>query len=564
MAPLLSLSGTATAPFTRLWHGFLTARIMVAVAILLLQLLIHSLGQSVGEFFVVVCVVYLVVTVATRIAEHATVPQPGTGPHWISTIGIDLAMFSFLQLLQSGSMNYTPLFGLPILLAAVLGSLLLTLGTTAGVTLLLLGDAWWQSSVIPGDSAPRFLQAAVTGTGYFIVAFLVHQLALRLASEGQLAKRSQIAATVQTQVNELVIEALGDGVLVVDMQGAARTANPAARYLLSRPDATVAPPIALNAEVAWQPLASLAAETFRSGKPQTASFSLHHEGHSPRPLHVHTRLTAPGDALDERLCVVFLHDLREMEARLRTEKLAAMGRMSAAVAHEIRNPLAAIAQANALLEEDLQQPAHKQLTVMVGQNVHRLTRIVEDILDIARVQHQAPQATAAPLALDATVEAICHDWSAQAPAVRQLALALDTENAQVHFEPDHLRRILVNLLDNALRYRQSHADSLQVITRFTPEQAIALEVWSDGAPLEQAVEQHLFEPFFSSESRSSGLGLYICRELCDRNGATIAYRRVPRDTARGPQDGNAFVLQMRSIADAALPLPTPTQYTFDL
>ena len=91
----------------------------------------------------------------------------------------------------------------------------------------------------------------------------------------------------------------------------------------------------------------------------------------------------------ESLCVMFLQDLREMEARVRTEKLAAMGRMSAAVAHEIRNPLAAIAQANALLDEDLTDPAQKRLTLMVRQNAKRLARIVDEILNVARVEHLA-------------------------------------------------------------------------------------------------------------------------------------------------------------------------------
>ena len=87
---------------------------------------------------------------------------------------------------------------------------------------------------------------------------------------------------------------------------------------------------------------------------------------SPRRVHVRTRLTASHDSQSDSLCVMFLEDLREMEARLRTEKLAAMGRMSAAVAHEIRNPLAAITQANALLEEDLSDPAQKQLSAPGG------------------------------------------------------------------------------------------------------------------------------------------------------------------------------------------------------
>src|SRR4029079_3563800 len=117
--------------------------------------------------------------------------------------------------------------------------------------------------------------------------------------------------------------------------------------------------------------------------------ALEEDGESPRRIHVRTRLTAPGDGRGDNLVVMFLQDLREMEARLRTEKLAAMGRMSAAVAHEIRNPLAAIAQANDLMEEDLKEPGLKQLSSLVRKNAQRLAQIVDEILDISRVQHQA-------------------------------------------------------------------------------------------------------------------------------------------------------------------------------
>ena len=536
------------APFLRLWHGFLTGRVMVALALLVLQGLGYLFSQNTQPLELAVCSAYLVATVFVRLWSHSATPAPFAGPQWLPSIGVDLLAVSALQLLHTGGLNFTPLFGLPILMAAVLGSLTLALGTTAAVTLLLLAWAGWLGERSGGDAAAHYLQSALTGTGYFIVAFLVHHLATRLVREQQLAQHSQQAALVQSQVSALVMQNLRDGVLVVDGAHTVRVANPAGLQLLGCSSAA-ALPFALAQTPAWGPLLELAQRTFDQNAPQAADATLLSAGHSPIGLHVRSWLTAPhtgphGPA-GERLCVMFLHDLREMEARLRTEKLAAMGRMSAAVAHEIRNPLAAIVQANALLDEDLHDPTHKRLSGMVQKNADRLARISEEILDIARVQHQIDHTAPSSVALDEAVAQIGRDWHAHAPESRATHLALGAGQAQVQFDPEHLRRVLLNLLDNALRYRSGAPHALQLLTWMTPAGQTSVQVWSDGAPMDQSVERHLFEPFFSSESRSSGLGLYICRELCERHGATISYQRLVHPTPEGDREGNAFTVHFR-------------------
>jgi two-component system, NtrC family, sensor histidine kinase PilS len=534
--------------FARLWRGFMTARVAIAAVLLLLLVALSVLvpGLGISRWLIGLCGAYLAAALAVRMFTRPSAPGRTFDPQWVSTIGVDLVAFSALQYLQAAGINYSPLFALPVLMGSVLGSGLLALATAAGVALLLLADAWVLSLQGSPESAARFLQAGLTGSGYFALAFLANQLAARLVREERAARRSRRAARMQTQVNELVIEALSDGILVVDAHSRVHAANPAARALLCRVGPGLNAPFELTDRVEWLPLVELSQLTFQMREAQRCEVELEEGDEGARHVHVRTRLTASQDNPAESLCVMFLEDLREMEARLRTEKLAAMGRMSAAVAHEIRNPLAAIAQANELMEEDLREPGLKQLSLLVRKNAQRLARIVDEILDIARIQHQEP-AGPAVLELDPAVAAACNDWSAQSGSASRVQLMLGAPRAHVRFDVDHLRRVLVNLLDNGLRHAGSKPDSIRVSTQLVDGGAI-LQVWSDGPRLEPGVRQHLFEPFFTSESRSSGLGLYICRELCERHDASISYRRATAGSPGMVREGNGFFVHFRAVA----------------
>ena len=529
--------------FSRLWRAFMTARVIIASVLVMLQAILYVMGNVPNGWSIAVCAAYFCATLGVLVLTRPKPPGGMFDAHWASTIGVDVVVFSALNFLQSSGINYTPLFALPVLLASILGPILLALGTAASVTLLLLADAWWVSVTSAGDSASRFLQSGLSGSGFFIVALLANQLALRLLREEQRARINQSAARMQTQVNEVVIETLSDGILVIDVNGVVRSANPASRRLLETRDPNRIAPFALADEVPWQPLVEIMRTTFILRLPQEADVSLEQLGRSSRRLHVRTRLAASHDTTNEGLCVMFLEDLREMEARIRTEKMAAMGRMSAAVAHEIRNPLAAISQANALLEEDLQHPGHLQLTTMVSQNAQRLAKIVDEILNISRVQAPNPERLTETLQVDEAVLRIASDWTQQASATHLTSIVLGASRAAVVFDPEHLRRVMINLLDNALRYAGQSKSAIEVSTRQPTNGQALLCIWSDGQPLEKTVQVHLFEPFFSSESRSSGLGLYICRELCERYGAVIGYQRATRRSV----EGNEFFVLFRSI-----------------
>ena len=531
--------------FGRLWHVFMNARVAIAGVLVILQVALQALGNAINDWTLAVCIAYLYATLAVRLWARPRPPRSTFDPQSIATIGVDVIAFSLLNFLQSSGINYTPLFALPVLLASVLGPIVLAFGTAASVTLLLLANAWWSSVQGAGDFNARFLQAGLSGTGFFLVALLANQLALRLAREEKLLKRSRSAARMQIQVNELVVATLADGVLVMDVNGMVRSANPAARRLLAAQDTLSPAPFKLAAQAVWQPLLELMHGTFTAQSAQEANISLVHQGLNARRLHVRSRLAASQDGTDESLCVMFLEDLLEMEARVRIEKLAAMGRMSAAVAHEIRNPLAAISQANALLEEDLIDAGQRQLTGMIGQNARRLAKIVDEVLDISRAQQQIPAPQTTTLLLDEAAGRMASDWAKQNAASERLRVSTGAGNTAVCFDDEHLRRLMINLLDNALRYASGSAHAIQVTTQLVAPGQARLAVWSDGQPLEETVQTHLFEPFFSSESRSSGLGLYICRELCERYGALIGYQRVLREGT----EGNEFFILFRPASE---------------
>lgn len=532
--------------FERLWRGFMTARVTLGLVLLSLQSAIYFLGASKDTTLILICTGYFAAALSVRLTVRPRQLGRAFDIQWISTIGVDIVAFAALQVAQGSSINYAPLFALPVLMASVLGSLLLALGAAAGVTLVMFVYAAWMSIQTPGDTASHFLQAALTGAGCFVISFLANQIATRLANVELRAQRSQLAVRVQRLVNELVIESMPDGILVVDQHGTVRAANPAARQLLGIQSAVRTTSFDLASVVGWLGLLDLMKLSFSGHGARQADVTIHHAGRGPRRVRVRTQLTAAQDGNAESLCVMFLQDQREMEARMRTEKLASMGRMSAAVAHEIRNPLAAIAQANALLDEDLCDPRHKQLTQMVQQNAKRLEKIVEEVLNISRVQHRENDGTSSALVLNGAVERICHDWQGQTKSEHQLCVNLSPLSIEVGFESEHLRRILVNLLDNARRYATHQLDAIQVSAGTSTMGQGMLSVWSDGQPMDQSVERHLFEPFFSSESRSSGLGLYICRELCEGHGASIAYYRTQRSIRGKPVEGNEFIVTFRS------------------
>jgi two-component system sensor histidine kinase PilS (NtrC family) len=542
--------GTATT-FERLWRAFVGARALLGVALLATVVGAVAIGiLPLGGVFAVsaayaACAAGL--WLAPRLggrrgrAGRTAAPSKLDGDLWLATIGIDLLSFAALYLVAPTSgFNHTALLVLPVLMAGVLTSRLLALATAAAATLVLFAAAGL--GVAAGGDLGLLAQAGLAGLGLFVVTVLAGELALRLAREERSARGSLEMARQQAQLNRLVIEEMADGVRVVDRNGRVRAANPAAQRLLVAEGEGRAAPFQLRGVPAWGALVGAVEKAFAEGDWPEAGRDvvLPFAPDVQRTLRVRVRFTRRREPGSEEFSVLFLEDLRAVQERSRQEKLAAMGRVSAGIAHEIRNPLAAIAQANALLAEDATDPAQRQLTRLVGANVERLKRIVDDVMEVA------PGRPETPAALDAVaqVAGVCAEWSGAGSANRRglLTLALPDAPVGVLFDAEHLRRVLVNLLDNAERHASGGRGSVRVeLAREANEDGrVALSVLSDGPPIAGDVEPYLFEPFFSTRSRGTGLGLYICRELCERYGARIDYRTRP-----GEPRPNEFTVELR-------------------
>ncbi|KNZ32482.1 MAG: histidine kinase [Methylibium sp. NZG] len=548
-----AVEGPGQTTFARLFRTFIGARAVLGMALVATLGVVTMFGVRPSVPVATVSIIYAALALSMWLMPRlwgAAGPQSLArlgSPQWLGTIGADLVCFMLLHLLAPGSsLNYVPLLVMPVLMAGVLTPRTMALATVAGVTLTLLGAAWL-AALSGGDITVLMTQAGLAGSGFFILTVLVGELAGRLAREEITSRGSLKLARLQAQLNRLVIEEMQDGVLVVDRSGRVRAANPAARRLLWANGMCRPAPFQMRGVAAWEALVRTAERAFvdaawpEAGRDVTLDFA----PGSSRTLRVRIRFTRKAEPQGgEEFCVMFLEDVRILQARSRQEKLAAMGRVSAGVAHEIRNPLAAISQANALLAEDARDPDQQRLLQMVTENVQRLKRIVDDVMTVA------PGQTHDVHAIDATaqVAAVCREWAAAAGiAVGEqglLQLHLPDESLGALFDPEHLRRVLVNLLDNARRHASQNAGAIEVRLDSRDETRVFLSVSSDGASIPVDVERYLFEPFFSTRSRGTGLGLYICRELCERYGASIDYRLRH---AVGVDRNEFFVAMRRSV-----------------
>jgi two-component system sensor histidine kinase PilS (NtrC family) len=219
--------------------------------------------------------------------------------------------------------------------------------------------------------------------------------------------------------------------------------------------------------------------------------------------------------------VIFLEDRTRIQAEARQMKLAALGRLTANIAHEIRNPLGAISHAAELLQEEpeVSETARRLITI-IQDNSHRLDRMVNDVLKLRRGDSAHRERFKLRDYLETFVEQFCQIEKLD-PAIFTLELGSDPD---VVFDRSHLNQVMWNLCRNAVRHSTRQNGSIRLIVAEEPGNGgIKLDVVDDGPGVPSALRSQLFEPFFTTARGGTGLGLYIAREVCEMNNGRLDY-----------------------------------------
>ena len=519
----VSLSASMPQPRSRetLWRTLQTFNVTrIAIAVVLLAYLSINARQGFwlyeGFLYRQTCAAYLALAfglaIVTAWRKRRLLLQLTAG------IVVDLVLITTLYVAAGGAHSgLAILYLFPLAGSAVLAPMLLALFFTALVALTMLLESAYQLLNFPFDST--ISQAGLYGGAFFAAVYVLNRLAGRLIRQEQLAIEHRAGLQVQQAINQLVIADMGDGVLVTGRDTTIFTVNPAAERMLGLVGADSSQRGRLDS-IAW--LAPIAEACFSWGSSAAGAAPAfvvlkRAEG---SPVHLRLRFARIGMAGDanERV-VIFLQNVSEIEDRAQELKLASMGRLTASIAHEVRNPLSAIGHASSLLGEDATDPVQLRLVHIINDNVSRLNRMIEDILGLSRKAQPGNE----PLGLAALVPEMVEEFRnthALRPGLIQLGMF---DDGRVLFDPLHLREVVVNLLSNAMRYASGRDASIRVFMVADAARRRELHVQDDGAAIRPEVRAHLFEPFYTTSSKGTGLGLYLARELCMNNGAMLDY-----------------------------------------
>ncbi|MBS1145284.1 MAG: signal transduction histidine kinase [Proteobacteria bacterium] len=418
---------------------------------------------------------------------------------------VDVAVYSFLTLLAGGvSSGLSVLLLVSLAAASLVGRGRLVLFYAAMATLgILLTQSYGIAS--RGFDSSTIVQAGLISAGFFATAILARLLGQRVMANEDLARRRGEALDNQILISQRVVERMQDGVLIVTPGGALSRSNPVARSMLGLADDGSGIELAERAPK----LASALQAWGRENGAETLQFT----GADGRELRARFERTASshGEVL------VFLDDIGRIKERAQQLKLASLGRLTASIAHEIRNPLSAIGHAGELLREERRGEMQDRLLRILNDNVTRLDRIVRDILELGRQNRAEPEL----LRLDE----FCAGFVEHFVAAENLSpgiVVLEARPQNLCFDRSHLHQVLWNLVSNALRHSSKGPGAVRIeLGRPVAEGRVELHVIDDGPGVPENVREQIFEPFFTTHTLGTGLGLFIARELCATNGASL-------------------------------------------
>lgn len=415
------------------------------------------------------------------------------------------------------------------------GSMLLALLAAIAVSLPQMVAALSQQR---GGMAVQSVMVAVT---YLSAAVLTYLLGSDMRASHRLALRRGEDLANLAQINELIIHRMRAGVLVVDETNHVQVINEAAWYLLGKP-----PPERKSlSEIA--PELSRRLWHWRNRKAfKNVAVSLAED--APEVLPRFTRLST-----SEGLALIFLQDTSMVSRRAEELTLSTLGRLSASIAHEIRNPLAAISYSAQLLEESPLADTDRRMVEIINTQCHRMNSIIQDILGMARRERAQPE----PVELVSWARHFIAEFRAtRSQGDEQLLVSTRLTHLDAMIDPGHLQQVVTVLVNNAISYGRLPNEPPRitlVVRQFGDLSTPAIEVIDRGPGIVPKVVASIFEPFFTTSENGTGLGLYIARQLCESNQASLAYESV----AGGGSCFRIVLAAAGALAEPSPPLSEP-------
>ena len=463
-----------------------------------------SLGARNWKIFFAASVVYAAVVVFSFVLLRLRWPRFVV--QLALQVGGDIAALSVISHASGGIQSNIGLLLLVSLAAAGMisrGRITLLFAALASIAALLEHSY----GVLYDDAVvAQYVQVGLLCVAYFAVAWLAHTLAKYAVDSQQLAQRRGHDLASLSEANSLVMRDMQDGVLVVDEQGVIMQMNPSAARML-RSSAVSGSSLSENFPLLFGQYALWK----RTGAASRDTLQLDVGVQARLRFVAVERDTAHG-------AVIFLEDMQRVRAEAQQIKLAALGRLTASIAHEVRNPLSAISYATELMQEEQGDAKQQRLLQIVLDNTQRINRIVQDVMQLNRRDRAQPEV----LELDAMLRTFVEEFNLAERLEPDVVTLAGVREVEVSFDRGHLRQVLWNLCRNALRYGRKLPGSLMLWISVA-DGRVMLDVQDDGPGISAEHQGRLFEPFFTTAADGTGLGLYIAKELCEANGALLEY-----------------------------------------